>query len=584
MAAINAFFQLAASGLAGYGAETAYEEGLAGYGAETTYEEGTTGSFMGHSMVTRMLHGDSEGNTLGRDATDAFWVVVLAFFCMCYMAWGIGANDCANNFATSWGSGALSLRTCLIIAAICEFSGAVLLGSNVAKTFRKGIADISLYEGEDGRILVIVGMTSVLFSAATWLLLSSTFGLPVSTTHSAVGGVIAFAIVTKGYDSVKWSKVALIVASWVASPLLSMIFAGITFTLIKKFILDREDSFDVTAKAAPLIMFATAYIISMFIIYKGAKGVGLHKTPLDVALIVSFFIALALLFVSIPVANYIKKQLEMKEEEERIAVEEEQKTAVENGEIPQAVVEPSPATTADASPRKPHTQSYDNSPEKAKIAELLGTAPEKSVAEKSGEDEKALVADIDEMPVLSKTEKLWCGFLWITASFESLAHGGNDVANSVGPFAAVLAANEGDVNKKSDVPLWVFFIAGVGICAGLASYGIYVMRTIGKKVTTLLPSKAFSAELNACLVILLATRLGIPISTTHASVGAVMGVGIADMAMKEGSFLTGVKQGVQWNVLALVFMSWVVTLPIVGLTTSGINGFLLPMVVPTPIV
>lgn len=86
-----------------------------------------------------------------------------------YMAWGIGANDCANNFGTSWGSGALTMRSCLMIAATCEFLGAVLLGSDVAKTFRKGMASVKLYEGDDGRILVFVGMTCVLCSAATYL-------------------------------------------------------------------------------------------------------------------------------------------------------------------------------------------------------------------------------------------------------------------------------------------------------------------------------------------------------------------------------------------------------------------------------
>ena len=116
----------------------------------------------------RMLHEEDDNQSLGTDPKDCLWVVLLAAGCMFYMAYGIGANDCANNFATAWGSGALKLRTCIIIAAICEFLGAVLLGSAVTKTFRKGIADISLYEGDDGRVLVIVGMTSALFSAASW--------------------------------------------------------------------------------------------------------------------------------------------------------------------------------------------------------------------------------------------------------------------------------------------------------------------------------------------------------------------------------------------------------------------------------
>ncbi len=129
------------------------------------------------------------------DVGDHTGIVILAGFATFYMAWGIGANDCANNFGTSWGSGALSWPSVVIIGAIMEFLGAVLLGSDVAKTFRKGIADIDLYQNDDGRIMVLTGMTSVLIGAAGWLMMASKWGLPVSTTHSAVGGVIAFGIV-----------------------------------------------------------------------------------------------------------------------------------------------------------------------------------------------------------------------------------------------------------------------------------------------------------------------------------------------------------------------------------------------------
>jgi inorganic phosphate transporter, PiT family len=151
---------------------------------------------------------------------------------------------------------------------------------------------------------------------------------------------------------------------------------------------------------------------------------------------------------------------------------------------------------------------------------------------------------LDEQVPLSPTEKLWTGFCWVTASFKSLAHGGNDVANSVGPFAAVLAASGGNTSKEADVPFWVFIVAGFGICIGLAMYGHKVMETIGKNLTKLQPSKAFAAELSSTFVILLATRLGIPISTTHASVGAVMGVGMAD---------DGWRKGLNWKELCKVY-------------------------------
>jgi phosphate/sulfate permease len=174
-------------------------------------------------------------NTTPED--DLVWVLVIAVISMCYMAWGIGANDCANNVATTWGAGALSFKMCLAVAAVCEFAGAVFLGNHVTSTFRKGMVSSSLYDGEDGRVLVMAGMTSVLISAATWLLFASKWGLPVSTTHSAVGGVIAFAVVTKGYDSVKWDKVGMIIASWFISPIMSLVCSYFLFLLIKRHVL-----------------------------------------------------------------------------------------------------------------------------------------------------------------------------------------------------------------------------------------------------------------------------------------------------------------------------------------------------------
>jgi phosphate/sulfate permease len=171
----------------------------------------------------------------------------------------------------------------------------------------------------------------------------------------------------------------------------------------------------------------------------------------------------------------------------------------------------------------------------------------------------------------SPTEQLFVGFVLIIASFMSLAHGANDVANSVGPFGGVLAAYNGPLTKKSEIPLWVFLVAGFMIAVGLGTYGANVMNTIGKSITPVTPSKAFCAQFAATIVILVATRAGIPISTTHASVGAVVGVGLAD----------GVRN-VDWKQMAKIACSWVVTLPIVGITAAGIFGFLLPCAVKVP--
>jgi len=179
----------------------------------------------------------------------------------------------------------------------------------------------------------------------------------------------------------------------------------------------------------------------------------------------------------------------------------------------------------------------------------------------------------DDEPEQSATEKMFTGLVVIIAGFFSLAHGANDVANSVGPFGAVLAAYNGPLKKKSEIPIWVFCIAGAMIVVGLATYGVHVMRTIGGKITPMTPPKAFCVNFAATIVVLIATRAGIPVSTTHASVGAVLGVGIAN-----GS------RAVDWGLMAKIFFAWVFTLPIVGITSAGIFAMFLPTVVRQPFI
>jgi len=485
-------------------------------------------------------------NNLGGDPSELVGFVVFGGLCMFYMAWGIGANDCANNFATTWASGALTLKQCVLIAGVCEFCGAIFLGSNVTKTFRKGMVDIKMFDGEDGRTLIVVGMTAVLFSAASWLLLASTFGLPVSTTHSAVGGVIAFGVISKGYSCVMWDKVGMIVASWFISPVLSGVFSFCVFYALKHNVLSAgtQRSFDLTLKVAPAITFIMMFVIVLFVFYKGAKGIGLNKTDPGVAVGIAFGIAAVFAGMSIPVAKNIKEKLDRQEAENQL-------NNVEGG----AADNSAPGNSGDSA--------NNNNDIELKI-------------DSKTKEEETSNTDSQELKqaTMSKTERLWCGFCWVTASFQALAHGGNDVANSVGPYAAVIAAHEGDVSKKADVPFWVFVVAGVGIIAGLAMYSKNVMTTIGKDVTQMQPSKAFSAELSATTVILIATAIGIPISTTHASVGAVIGSGVVDDGFK----------GLNWKTLGKVFTSWVVTLPIVGIGAAGLYGFMLPIAVETPIV
>ncbi len=151
----------------------------------------------------------------------------------------------------------------------------------------------------------------------------------------------------------------------------------------------------------------------------------------------------------------------------------------------------------------------------------------------------------------ANVEKIFSVLMVVTACSIAFAHGSNDVANAVGPMAAVISiVNEGVVTQKSAMPIWVLLVGGIGIIAGLAMYGQKVMATIGRKITELTPSRGFACELAASTTIVIASSTGLPISTTHTLVGAVLGVGLA----------RGIG-ALNLSVVGNIFMSWIITLP-----------------------
>ena len=137
-------------------------------------------------------------------------ILLIAAFAGFFMAFGIGANDVANAMGTSVGSKAITFTQAIFIAAIFEFLGAYLAGGEVTSTIRKGIVDPELYSGNEN--IFIIGMMSALFAAATWLLIASIKGWPVSTTHSIVGSIVGFVIISLGFSAVSWGKVGLILS------------------------------------------------------------------------------------------------------------------------------------------------------------------------------------------------------------------------------------------------------------------------------------------------------------------------------------------------------------------------------------
>jgi len=171
---------------------------------------------------------------------------------------------------------------------------------------------------------------------------------------------------------------------------------------------------------------------------------------------------------------------------------------------------------------------------------------------------KYFLKNIKDTPIdfsanrFANVEKIFAVLMVFTACAMAFAHGSNDVANAVGPIAAVVGviSSGGDVVAKSAMPPWILLLGGGGIVLGLATYGFKVMATIGRKITELTPSRGFAAELGAATTVVLASATGLPISTTHTLVGAVLGVGLA----------RGIG-AINLRVVSTIFMSWLITLP-----------------------
>ncbi len=392
--------------------------------------------------------------------------LILAVVFGLYMTWGIGANDVANAMGTSVGSGAITVKQAILVAAIFEFAGAFIAGGTVTSTIRKGIIDSDAIAGQPE--LLVYGMLASLLAAGIWLMIASARGWPVSTTHSIVGAIVGFAVAGIGMDAVHWGKIGQIAASWVVSPLIGGVIAMLLMWSIRSLILNADNPFRMAKRWGPAYVFLVGWIVSLVTLFKGLKHLDLHLTG---------------------------------------------------------------------------TQSFLAAVVFGAVVALIG----KILIDRVKIDEAA-----DRSFHYASVEKVFTPMMIFTACAMAFAHGSNDVANGIGPMAAVVATikSGGEVVQTAALPLWILVLGGVGIVVGLSTMGYRVMQTIGTRITELTPSRGFCATLAAASTVVLASKTGLPVSTTHIAVGAVMGVGLA----------RGIG-ALDLRVIGNIVVSWLVTLP-----------------------
>ncbi len=417
-----------------------------------------------------------------------------------YVAANLGANDVANSMGTSVGSKALTLRQAIIVAGILEFSGAVLFGQGVSETLATGVVNAEVFA--DKAQVFLIGMVSVLIACGLWLQIATSRGLPVSSSHAVVGAIAGFSCVAGGIHAVDWPTIGTISLTWLATPFASGVLAALFYSGVKYWILDRPDPLFQLREWIPWL---SAGMLSVF-------GVIVLPSVVDVALVQTGAIDLVRdrFGWNIPLHDIV----------------------IGIGSIGAIVL-------------------TLNSWKKLGLAGGHGGL-------EGGHGGTAPTTGGTNATVI---EQQMARFQVISACFVAFAHGSNDVGNAVAPLAAIAYIRRTGSFPLEDfsVPLWILVLGGAGIVIGLAIWGEKVIATVGEGIIQLQPSGGFCAELATATTVLLASRLGLPVSTSHALVGAVVGVGL----------IKGWKS-VRLQTLVSIGSAWLVTIPIAAGLAAGI--------------
>ena len=430
-------------------------------------------------------------------------VLILSLAVCAYMAWNIGANDVANAMGTSVGSRALTLKQAVIVAAVFEFCGAFFAGDAVTDTVRKGILSVDFDTVTlDFANDLMYAFIAAMMAAAVWLTIATRLGLPVSTTHSIIGGIVGAGLVLEVQHStslIDWEVISKVVMSWVASPVMGGLLAFFTFYIVRGTILEAEDPIARSKWLAPILAIPTFFVLGIALQFKALKG----------------------FFARAESNGWIESKYDWLPVKENGSWN----PMVENAWFPiNSIILALVIATIAAGVLAYVLRNY----------EFKG--------EKEG---------------FHGVERIFVWLQVITAAYVAFAHGANDRSNAIGPMAAVyqILSSGGELAAKADVPTWLVLLGSLGIAIGVMTWGWRVMDTIGHKITDITPTRGFAAEFGAATTILIFSMpfLAVPVSTTHTLVGSVVGVGLA-----------GGAKNVDFRVFGKIVASWVASLPAAG--------------------
>ncbi len=461
---------------------------------------------------------------------------ILASIFGIFMAFNIGGNDVANSFGTSVGAKTVTIKQALIIAAVFELSGAIFAGAEVTKTIRSGIV---IFPNSLDPILFVIIMLAALLSSGVWIFIATKKGLPVSTTHSIVGGIVGASIMMgllkfdgiQTLSMVKWSEILRIAISWVASPLLGGIVAYIIYSYIDKKILKPSEKLNDDLKniKKERKKFKEEYFLNLKTKSQEEQIKELSAIALDEEEQENNF--------------YRNKMKEFKDQEKDIDIYSILKT-----HMPIIACIAAAIISAMFLFKGLNNVSTLDILQNFWIIGIIGTI--------SYVVTFAIVKIVKKTELNKTTDRIFSWFQIFTASSFAFSHGANDIANAIGPFAAILdVLKNGTINATSPVPFAALAMFGVALVVGLWFLGKEVITTVGSKLATIRPTTGFSAELGASIVILLATQFGIPVSSTHILIGAILGIGVYN-------------KNANWIMMKPIGLAWIITLPAAGIMAA----------------
>ncbi len=339
-----------------------------------------------------------------------------------------------------------------------------------------------------------------------------------------MGAVIGFGAVIGGIDAIHWNEVSWIAASWIVSPVLSGLVAHGIFRAIQRKIFYALNPLEAAQKLTPFFVFLCFTVMMLSLLSDRLSA----QLGLSSGIIFSLSLSIGLLAALI--SYFLVRR-----------VPESALQTADGFHLHQAVSLEKALHHLQRVHLSNRNEGYSE-----QISHILAEMRQLSDTVKKSALFNHSTAQYHGV------EKIFIYLQILSACLVAFAHGANDVANAIGPVAAIFSVlKTNTVLSQSEVPAWLLALGGGGIVIGLATWGWRVIETVGKKITELTPTRGFSAEFGAAVTILLASKLGLPISTTHALVGAVFGVGMA----------RGIR-ALNLQTLREIIVSWIVTIPL----------------------